>query len=59
MRGSFTQILNYIDDNPKRFSSDTERDKYSIIIFPPHQDKSHYVTYDFETKEMAQSGDTE
>lgn len=52
VRGSFTQLLNYIDEHKERFSRDTERDKYSIIIFPPHQDRSHYVVYDFETDGM-------
>ncbi len=56
VRGSFTQLLNYIDENKERFSRDTETDKYSIIIFPPHQDVTHYVVYDFETEDMIRAG---
>ena len=55
VRGSFTDILNYIDYNSDRFSRDTEVDKYSIIIYPPHQDNSHYIIYDFETEDMVKA----
>lgn len=59
VRGSFTEILNYIDSHAERFSRDTEIDKYSIIIYPPHQDNSHYVTYEFETEEMIRAKNTQ
>lgn len=56
VRGSFADSLNYINDNAERFSRDTERDKYSVIVFPPHYDRSHYVEYGFEDQLENESG---
>jgi 16S rRNA C1402 (ribose-2'-O) methylase RsmI len=59
VRGSFADALNYINKNSERFSRDTETDKYSVIIFPPHYDGSHYITYGFEDQISVESGHAE
>lgn len=57
IRGSFTKLLNYIDQNSERFSRDREKDKYSIIIYPLQQDDSHYVIHDSDPKNLMQTDD--
>lgn len=48
IRGTFDDVLNFIDNNPERYARDYSHNKYSIIIYPPHIDYSRYVTFDFE-----------
>jgi 16S rRNA (cytidine1402-2'-O)-methyltransferase len=48
VRGTFNDVLNFIESNPERYIRDSDHNKYSIIIYPPHIDYSRYITFDFE-----------
>jgi 16S rRNA (cytidine1402-2'-O)-methyltransferase len=59
IRGTFDDVLKFIDDNPERYARDYDHNKYSIIIYPSHVDYSRYITFDFEIEGNIGNGKVE